>query len=75
MLEQGDIAKIVLVNKETAEIFIKPESLSKEMHKDVEGKGSSFGGNNYQYYYNVGSVDKFYTDVEEAQKDFQTLFM
>ncbi len=67
MLQEDDITKIVLVNKETAEIYIKPENLSKEAHKDVEAK-SSFGTNTPQYYYNVGSVDKFYEDVESAQK-------
>ncbi len=66
MLENNDVSKIVLVNKESAEIFIKPENLSKEIHKDVEGK-SSFAKNTPHYYYNVGSVDKFYEDVESAQ--------
>ncbi len=68
MLEDNDISKIVLVNKETAEIYIKPENLSKEIHKDVEGK-SSFAKNTPHYYYNVGSVDKFYEDVENAQQN------
>ncbi len=67
MLENSDVSKIILVNKETAEIFIKPENLSKEMHKDVEDK-SGFNKNTPHYYYNVGSVDKFYEDVEKAQK-------
>ena len=70
MLKNDDVSKIVLVNKETAEIYIKPGSLSTEMHKDIDGK-SGFTKNTPHYYYNVGSVDKFYEDVENAQKNSQ----
>ncbi|MDP2722392.1 MAG: ATP-dependent zinc metalloprotease FtsH [Bacteroidales bacterium] len=67
MLQDGDVEKIILVNKETAEIFIRPESLTKEKYKDLS-KGTSISGKTPQYVFNVGSVDKFYEDVEEAQK-------
>jgi len=68
MLEDGDVAKIILVNKETAEIFIKTENLTKDKYKDLS-KGSPITGKTPQYYFNVGSVDKFYEDVEAAQVD------
>ncbi len=68
MIEEGDVAKIILVNKETAEIFIKDEFLTKEKYKDLK-KGNAITGKTPQYYYNVGSVDKFYEDVENVQKD------
>ncbi len=67
MLENEDVSKIVLVNKETAEIFIKDGSMSKEIHKDISGR-STISSKTPHYYYNVGSVDKFYEDVETAQK-------
>lgn len=67
MLENDDVSKIILVNKETAEIFIKPDKMSIEMHKDIEGK-SGLNKNTPHYYYTVGSVDKFYDNVEAAQK-------
>ncbi len=69
MIENHEVERIVLVNKETAEIFLKPESLNSDKHKDVSGK-SGFSVNTPHYYYNVGSVDKFYEDVENAQKNF-----
>lgn len=71
MLESGDILKIDLVNKETAEIFIKPEKLTAEKYKDVNKK-SNFGQNAPQYYYDVSSVDKFIEDVEKAQVNSST---
>jgi len=67
MIEAGDVDKIVLVNKETAEIFLNQDALSKEQHKDLD-KGNNFTGKSPQYYYNVGSVDKFYEDVESVQQ-------
>lgn len=67
MIEAGDVDKIVLVNKETAEIFLNEDALSKEQHKDLD-KGNNFTGKSPQYYYNVGSVDKFYEDVESVQQ-------
>ncbi|MBC8319113.1 MAG: ATP-dependent zinc metalloprotease FtsH [Bacteroidetes bacterium] len=66
MLENNDVSKIILVNKEIAEIFIKSENLSKEMHKDIDDK-SGFTKKTPHYYLNVGSVDKFEEDIEKAQ--------
>ena len=66
MLQNDDVAKIILVNKETAEIFIVPDKLSQEAHKDIEGK-TGLNKNSPHYFYTVGSVDKFYEDVEAAQ--------
>ncbi|MCF6342381.1 MAG: ATP-dependent zinc metalloprotease FtsH [Bacteroidales bacterium] len=67
MLTENDVEKIILVNKETAEIFIKPDKLNKERYIDVKDK-SGVNKNLPQFYYNVGSVDKFQEDVEKAQQ-------
>ena len=34
LLKEGDVRKIVVVNEKTAEIYLKPESLTKEKYKD-----------------------------------------
>ncbi len=68
MLERGDVERVVLVNKETAEIFIKAELLTDERYRDVKGE-SAFNKGNPHYYYNVGSTDKFIEQVDEAQKN------
>jgi cell division protease FtsH len=67
MLKEGDVKRIVLVNKEFAEIYIKPDKLKEEKFKDVSKK-SNFGGEQPQYIYNVISPDKFDEKVSEAQK-------
>ena len=67
MLSRGDVDKIVLVNKETAEIYIKPEEIGKGDYEKVKSN-STFGQRSPQYFYNVSSPDKFVDRVEEAQK-------
>jgi len=70
MLKDGDIQKIVLVNKEFAEIYIKPEMLKEEKYKDVSKK-SNFGGESPQFTYTVISPDKFDEKVANVQKDLE----
>lgn len=70
MLQAGDVEKIVVINKEYAEIYIKPNSLNKERYKDLKAK-STLGVAEPQYTYTVGSVDGFKEDVNEAQKDVE----
>ncbi len=67
MLSNGDVEKLILVNKETAEIYIKKDKLEEEKYKDVASK-SNFGQDSPQYYYNVASPDKFIDEVQDAQK-------
>jgi ATP-dependent metalloprotease FtsH len=61
MLSQGDVKKLVLVNKETAEIFLKPDSLSK--YPDLKSKGAG-----PQFTYVITSPESFETFVSDAQK-------
>lgn len=71
MLESGDVQKIVLVNKEYAEIYINPERLNQEKYKDVSGE-STFGTKQAQYYYNVASPEKFIEQVAETQHNSES---
>jgi len=66
MLEDGDVDKIVMINKEYAEIYIKKELLSEAKYDDARGAGVR--GSNYQYKYTIGSVEKFYENIEKVQE-------
>lgn len=61
MLEKGDIEKIDIVNKETAEVYLKPgkvEIYSKQKeYKELPKQGPQFS-------FNIGSLDYFQTDFE-----------
>jgi len=67
MLKNKEVQKIVLVNKETAEIYIKADLLKEEKYKDV-AKSSNFGQSTPQFYYNVASPDIFIQQVQDVQK-------
>ncbi len=68
MLADKDVQKLVLVNKEVAEIYLKPEALKKEEYKDLKNTTNTFGQKTPQFYYNVASPDIFIQQVQEAQK-------
>ena len=66
MLENQEIEKILLVNKEQAEIFIKKDKLALPKFKDVKPV-NSLSAPAPHYVYQIGSVETFEKDVREAQ--------
>jgi ATP-dependent metalloprotease FtsH len=71
MLSSHDVEKIVVINKEYAEIFIKKEKLKEPKYKDLKNRSfGNFDTQGPQYIITIGSIDNFDKKVEEAQKDF-----
>ena len=70
MLQAHDIEKIIVVNKERADIYLKPDRMDK--YSDVtNSRGFGFGSNNGpQYYFKIGDVATFKNDVDIIQADF-----
>ena len=66
MLTNQDVEKIVVVNRETAEIYIKKDRLSLPRYEDLKGSGESLSRPHYQYV--IGSYDSFKDDVEKVQE-------
>jgi len=58
MLANNDVEKIVVVNKETAEVYIKQDKLSEEKYRNVKGKGVS-GNSGPHYTFTIGSTETF----------------
>lgn len=67
IVQNQDMDRLVLVNKEFAEIYIKKEKLNLPRYKDVR-PGDGFGESKPQYIYNIGSVETFEKDFAELQK-------
>lgn len=65
MLENGDISRIVLINKEIAEIYLKPEKLDETKYKEIKETIPAKGPH---YTYNVTSAESFEKIVSDAQK-------
>lgn len=63
MLSQHDVEKILIINKETAEIYIKQDRLAEEKYKDIPETGP-------QYKMEIGSIDNFERKLHEAQQNF-----
>lgn len=71
MLSQGDVEKIMIVNKEDAEIYIKQERLQDAKYKKFDNELSSFK-NGPHFRIKIGSVDSFENKLEKAQENFSS---
>ncbi|MCF8429219.1 MAG: ATP-dependent zinc metalloprotease FtsH [Bacteroidia bacterium] len=69
MVLTHDVEKIIVVNKEKAEVYIKKASLNNSKYKDVKSQGS-FSEVGPQYYFEIGDVTTFEKNMDEAQKEF-----
>ncbi len=69
MINNHDIDRIVVVNKEEAQIYLKEESISN--YEDELNKGFSAPSQiGPHFYFTIGSVDTFEEKMEEAQSDY-----
>ena len=68
ILNENDIAKILVVNKNLAHIFIKKESLQKEPYKKLKNSAFYREGSSL-YEYNFGDLQNFENNVERARID------
>jgi len=85
MIINHDIEKVVVVNKEQAEIYIKPEKLKEERYSDfAKQKGFGIQPPRPQYYHSFGTVELFeeffagiqekagYSQEERINPEYQT---
>ena len=67
MLVNGYVEKVVVVNRERADVYLKPESLDK--FSDAARGSSIFSGAAPAFYFTIGDVESFENKLAEAQKD------
>ena len=68
MYKAHDVDKIVVVNKDKANVYIKKDSLKKATYKDIS-KGIGSSGTGPQYYFEIGSVEQFKLDMDKARNE------
>jgi len=69
MIENHDIRKIVVVNKEFAQIFLTPESLESGRYpKASTGNAISMQGDSPNFVYNFATVELFENSLNETQE-------
>jgi cell division protease FtsH len=71
VLKEGDIEKIVIVNKEKVEIYIKPDRLSDAKYEDVKSQKTNtvLGQSVPQYYFTIISQDVFVRELNEVMNN------
>ncbi|MFZ2283765.1 MAG: ATP-dependent zinc metalloprotease FtsH [Lutibacter sp.] len=69
MLSAHDVAKIVVVNKEFAEIYIKEDRLKSPKYSTVS-KGNFMSKLGPHYAIQIGSVESFESKLQQAQQNF-----
>ena len=74
ILEENDIERIVIVNKDIANIYIKGEALTKEKHS--KNKSSLYSANTPLYFYDFGDLQNFEKELSDQrvahELDFDT---
>ncbi|HRS53886.1 MAG TPA: ATP-dependent zinc metalloprotease FtsH, partial [Bacteroidales bacterium] len=70
ILKKHAVEKIIVVNKEKAEIYLKASALKDTAFRDVSTKGFGHTINTGpHYYFEIGSVESFEQKIENAQKE------
>ncbi len=64
MLQSGDMEKIVVVNRELVEIFIREDRIAN--YEDLQDRNITEGPH---FTFKIGSVDNFVERIQEAQED------
>jgi AFG3 family protein len=70
MIISKDIEKIVIVNKEKAEIYLKKGAVESGRYPDLPKPGTGFGMSvpKANYTYNIGDISQFQTQLLDEQK-------
>ncbi len=71
ILASHDVEKIIVVNKERAEIYIKKDRLASGKYKDTGAKGiNPIARTGPQYFFTIGSVEIFDQNLQKAMSGF-----
>jgi cell division protease FtsH len=71
MVMRNDVEKIVVVNKEKAEVYLKKESLKNDRYKEVASRRAISSETGPHYYFEIGDVNQFNTDLNKAKTEFE----
>lgn len=68
LMPSGNVEKVQVVNKEIAQVYLKPKSVasykSQERYKYIPDQGP-------QFFFNIGSLEKFETDYQAARDSIE----
>ncbi|MCL6219774.1 ATP-dependent zinc metalloprotease FtsH [Zunongwangia pacifica] len=68
-LSEGDVKKTEVINERVAHVYLTNEAKEKPAHKKSSGDSDFLStGTSPDYSFNIGSLEKFETDIEEIEK-------
>ncbi|MEI6508189.1 MAG: AAA family ATPase, partial [Bacteroidota bacterium] len=70
MIATHDIEKIIVVNKDRAEVYLKKEALKNDKYKDLKNRGLFGEDAGPHYYFEIGDVKQFADDLRDSEKEF-----
>ncbi len=70
MVKSHDVQKLIIVNKERAEVYLKEASLSNDAYSDLPENTGFMSAGDPQYYYVTGPIDKFVEKMDKLQEGF-----
>ncbi len=71
MMKDGDVEKIVVVNKEIAQVFLKKDRWSLEKYDDIRPKGlGSWTESSPQCVFNIGPLETFEKKIEKIEQKY-----
>ena len=73
-LSNGDVAKIIILNRKEANVYLTEDALKKEEHKEVKPKGNALmqganAGEVPQYRFELGDLSNFENRFDQIVKD------
>lgn len=72
MLRARDVDKVVVINKERAEVYIKSNRLKANKYEEIfEDDIDNVPKDGPHFYFTIGSIEIFEKRMQEAQKDFE----
>ena len=67
MVEQGEVARIQIVNRDQAQVFLTEEAIEKYRNDTSEKQFGRIPENGAQFTFTIGSVDSFREDLKDAE--------
>ena len=71
MIMSNDVEKIIVVNKERAEIYLKKESVKNDKYKELSDNRMIGGEVGPHYYFEIGDVNQLNDDLTAAKVEFE----
>lgn len=64
MLAEGDVERIIVVNKSEAEVYLKADKIGTGDYQEIDEKNTG-----PHYLFNIGSLENFEQTIEQSQED------